>query len=104
MVPLASVVFAATLSALLGLAFCFLGYRIFLVLLPVWGFFAGFWLGVQTIALILGTVAGALAGCGAAWLLFRICMGAALAIVLVAALPAISLGWEGQRNQSSWGS
>jgi hypothetical protein len=55
MVSAASVIFAATLSALLGLAFCFLGYHIFLVLLPVWGFFAGFWLGAQTIALIVGT-------------------------------------------------
>ena len=51
---LASIIFAATLSFLLGLAFCFLGYRIFLVLLPVWGFFAGFWLGAQAIALLLG--------------------------------------------------
>lgn len=52
---LASIIFAATLSFLLGLAFCFLGYRVFLVLLPIWGFFAGFWLGAQAIALLLGS-------------------------------------------------
>ena len=55
MVPLASVIFAASLSALLGLAFCFLGYRVFLVMLPIWGFFAGFWLGAEAVALLLGT-------------------------------------------------
>ncbi len=36
-----------------GLAVVFSGYRLFLVLLPIWGFFAGFFLGAQTIQWIL---------------------------------------------------
>jgi hypothetical protein len=47
-------IFAAVLAVGLGLAFTFYGLRLFLVLLPVWGFFAGFWLGAQGVALILG--------------------------------------------------
>ncbi|NOX61803.1 MAG: DUF4203 domain-containing protein [Chloroflexi bacterium] len=39
---------------LIGLTFVFLGYRLFLVLLPVWGFFAGFWLGAQALTLVFG--------------------------------------------------
>lgn len=48
------VIIAAILAALLGAAFCFVGYRLFLVMLPIWGFFAGFWLGAEGTALILG--------------------------------------------------
>ena len=45
----------ATLIALLfGAAVCFGGYRLFLVLLPIWGFFFGFGLGAQTIQLLFG--------------------------------------------------
>ena len=50
-----SVILAAMMAALLGIAFCFVGYRIFLVMLPIWGFFAGFWLGAQAVSLILGS-------------------------------------------------
>jgi hypothetical protein len=35
-------------------AFCFAGYRFFLVMLPIWGFFGGFWIGAYTVSLILG--------------------------------------------------
>jgi hypothetical protein len=43
------------------------GYRVFLVMLPIWGFFAGFWLGAAGITLFLGqgflaTVTGWVAG------------------------------------------
>lgn len=48
------VLFASLFALLLGAAFCLWGYRIFLVLLPVWGFFAGFWLGASSITLLLG--------------------------------------------------
>lgn len=45
--------------ALIGLAFgaamIFGGYRLFLVLLPIWGFFFGFGLGAQTIQYIFDT-------------------------------------------------
>ena len=45
----------ATLIALLfGAAVAFGGYRLFLLLLPIWGFFFGFALGAQTIQLLLG--------------------------------------------------
>jgi len=45
----------ATLIALLfGTAVCFGGYRLFLILLPIWGFFFGFGLGAQTIQLLFG--------------------------------------------------
>jgi len=61
------ILFASIIAALVGLAFCFCGYRIFLVLLPIWGFFAGFWLGATVISMIfgggfLGTVTGIVVG------------------------------------------
>jgi len=40
---------------LLGLAMLVYGYRLFLVMLPIWGFFMGLWLGADTTSLILGT-------------------------------------------------
>jgi hypothetical protein len=42
-------------AALLGAAFCFAGYRFFLVMLPIWGFFGGFWLGAQGTSMLLGS-------------------------------------------------
>jgi hypothetical protein len=61
------IILAAVLALALGIAFCFLGIRTFLVFLPVWAFFAGFWLGalVTNFTLqqgFLGTVNGILAG------------------------------------------
>ena len=45
----------ATLIALfLGLVLCFAGYRLFLTLLPLWGFLFGFALGAQSIQLLFG--------------------------------------------------
>lgn len=47
--------FCMTLIAfLVGLAIAFNGYRLFLVLLPIWGFFFGFGLGAQTIQSLFG--------------------------------------------------
>ena len=47
--------FCTTIIALLmGLVICFGGYRLFLVLLPIWGFFFGFALGAQTIQALFG--------------------------------------------------
>jgi hypothetical protein len=40
---------------LFGLALCFWGYKFFLFLLPIWGFFFGLWLGAQTIQALFGT-------------------------------------------------
>lgn len=45
----------ATIALLFGLAVVFMGYRLFLILLPIWGFFAGFFLGAQTIDALLNT-------------------------------------------------
>lgn len=50
-----SVLFVALFALIFGLAFCFAGYRVFLVMLPIWGFFAGFWLGAEATSLLLGT-------------------------------------------------
>ncbi len=48
------VIFAALLAAIMGAVFLFFGYRFFLVMLPIWGFFAGFWLGAEGVTLIFG--------------------------------------------------
>jgi hypothetical protein len=37
-----------------GLAVCFNGYKWFLILLPIWGFFWGFLLGAQTLQAVFG--------------------------------------------------
>ena len=42
------------LAIAIGLAFCFWGFRVFLILLPIWGFFAGFVLGANGIDYIFG--------------------------------------------------
>ncbi len=48
-------VFCATLIALfLGAVILFGGYRLFLILLPIWGFFFGFGLGAHTVTLLFG--------------------------------------------------
>jgi hypothetical protein len=44
----------AVFAALLGIALCFYGYRFFLVFLPIWGFFGGFWVGAEATQLVLG--------------------------------------------------
>lgn len=61
------ILFISLIVFLLGLAMMVYGYRIFLVLLPVFGFFAGFWLGADITSLVLGSgflgsVAGWVAG------------------------------------------
>ena len=42
------------LAIAIGLAFAFWGFRVFLILLPIWGFFAGFLLGAQGVQYIFG--------------------------------------------------
>jgi hypothetical protein len=44
----------AVIALLFGSVVAFAGYRFFLVLLPVWGFFWGFGLGAQTVQALLG--------------------------------------------------
>lgn len=48
------ILIAALLAVLLGCGMCFYGYRLFLVMLPIWGFFAGLWLGLKGVQLFLG--------------------------------------------------
>ena len=38
----------------IGLAFAFWGFRVFLILLPIWGFFAGFLLGANGVEYLFG--------------------------------------------------
>jgi len=45
---------AALFAIVIGAAFTFWGYRIFLVLLPIWGFFAGLWFGVYATTVLFG--------------------------------------------------
>ena len=48
-------IFCATMiGLLLGAVICFGGYRFFLFLLPIWGFFFGFGLGAQSVQALLG--------------------------------------------------
>ena len=62
-----SILLASLLALALGIAFCFLGIRTFLVFLPVWAFFAGFWLGALLTNFVLqlgflGSATGLLVG------------------------------------------
>jgi hypothetical protein len=45
---------AGLIGILFGLAVCFAGYRLFLVLLPIWGFFFGLVFGAQTMQALFG--------------------------------------------------
>jgi hypothetical protein len=45
---------AGLIAFMFGLALCFVGYRFFLVLLPIWGFFFGLWLGAQSMQALFG--------------------------------------------------
>jgi hypothetical protein len=50
-----SAIFFAVLVLVFGAVLCFVGYRLFLVLLPIWGFLAGMWLGGFVVSLIFST-------------------------------------------------
>ena len=45
---------AGLIAFLFGLALTFAGYKLFLFLLPVWGFFFGLWLGAQSMQALFG--------------------------------------------------
>jgi Domain of unknown function (DUF4203) len=45
---------AGVIVFLFGLVLCFAGYKFFLVLLPIWGFFFGLALGAQTMQALFG--------------------------------------------------
>ena len=43
------------IASLFGALMCFFGYRLFLFLLPIWGFFFGLYLGAQSMQALFGT-------------------------------------------------
>jgi len=45
---------AGLIGLLFGLVLCFAGYRLFIILLPIWGFVFGMVLGVQSIQMLFG--------------------------------------------------
>jgi len=47
-------IIVGALGVLLGAAFCFAGFRYFLLLLPIWGLFTGFMAGAGATAVLLG--------------------------------------------------
>ncbi len=47
-------ILAGALAILIGLAFAFVGYRFFLVLLPIWGFIVGFAVAANGVAALFG--------------------------------------------------
>lgn len=49
-----SILCMALIALVFGLMVVFGGYRLFLVLLPIWGFFAGFVVGAQAIHFLIG--------------------------------------------------
>lgn len=96
-------------TLLFGAAFCFLGYRYFRFLLPIWGFIAGFWVGeafVATIfgdsnaAIIAGWIVGLVGGlilAGLSYFLFKVAvaiLGATFGLWIVATL----LSWLGMES------
>jgi len=89
-----------------GIAFCFVGYKYFRFLLPLWGFIAGFWIseaffaalfGDSNSAVIAGWIVGLVGGLTLAALSYFIyqaalaILGATFGLWLVAAI----LGWLG---------
>lgn len=46
--------FLALFSGIFGVLLCFAGYRFFTVMLPVWAFFGGLWLGAKAVFVLLG--------------------------------------------------
>ncbi len=90
-----SVLFVSLFAVVLGLAFCFAGYRVFLILLPIWGFFAGLWLGAEVTTLIFGggflaTTTGLVIGL-VVGLVFAVL--SYLFYIIGVALVAASFGW-----------
>jgi hypothetical protein len=89
----------ATLIALLfAVAVCFGGYRLFMFLLPIWGFFFGFVVGAQSVQYLLGqgflgTVTGWVVGFIVA-LIFAVLsyLFYAFAVALIAASLGYALG------------
>jgi hypothetical protein len=89
-------IFVSLLLLLLGLLLCFAGFRFFVLLLPLFGFFAGFLVTAQTIQELFGggflsTVGSWVAG----FVIGLLCaVGAYLFYVLAVAILAATVGYE----------
>jgi hypothetical protein len=91
-------VVVSLLLILMGLALCFAGYRLFVILLPIWGFFAGFQFGATIftnlfgqgfLSTVISWVVGLLVAITAAVLAY---LFYAAAVVLLAGLIGYELG------------
>lgn len=51
---MAKEIILAIFSILFGACLCFWGYRLFMVMLPIWSFFGGLWLGAKGVNILLG--------------------------------------------------
>jgi hypothetical protein len=92
------IVLASLLIILMGLGLCFGGYRFFTILLPIWGFFAGFQFGATIftnlfgqgfLSTVISWVIGLLVAITAAALAY---LFYAAAVVLLAGLVGYELG------------
>lgn len=51
---MAKEIILAIFSLFFGAFLCFWGYRLFMVMLPIWSFFGGFWLGAKAVTILFG--------------------------------------------------
>lgn len=89
-------VFVSVLALLLGLFVCFLGFRLFVILLPLWGFFAGFLATAQAIQQLFGGGFLATIGSWAVGLIMGLFFGLAAYLFYYAAIVilAATVGYE----------
>jgi hypothetical protein len=88
----------AIIALVIGAAFCFGGFRFFLVLLPLWGFVVGFGVGVDVVTALFGDGAFATATSWAVGFVVAVVFAIAsylyyyLAIALMAGMAGYALG------------
>lgn len=91
-------VFVALISLLLGLCVCFAGYRLFVILLPIWAFFAGFATTAEAIQDLFGGGFLATVGSWAFALVIAVLFAVAAyffyyaAVVILAAIVGYEIG------------
>ncbi len=68
---------AGLIALMFGLVLCFAGYRLFFILLPIWGFFFGLAFGAQSIQALFGT---AFLATVTSWVV-GFCVGAVFAVL-----------------------
>jgi len=103
---MAKEIILAIFAVIFGGCLCFWGYRLFLVMLPIWSFFGGFWLGAKGVTLLFGE--GFLAS--ATGLTTGLILGIILAIFSwqfydlgVAVLAAMIGAWLGSNTMEALG-